>query len=105
MIQSLLADAGWTKGGDGKLVNAAGDKFTILLNGPKGYPLLEQLLTYAQQEFTNLGIDVTLEIPEWSVHLDKYHKLEYDLLIQWWITPPDPDLYDHYFSKSSNNWW
>jgi len=102
---SLLAEAGWTKGDDGILVNEAGEKFTILLNGPKGYPLLEQLLTYAQQEFANLGIEVTLEIPEWSVHLDKYHKLEYDLLIQWWTTPPDPDLYDHHFSTSGNNWW
>jgi peptide/nickel transport system substrate-binding protein len=102
---ALLAEAGWTKGDDGILVNEAGEKFTILLNGPKGYPLLEQLLTYAQQEFSNLGIEVTLEIPEWSVHLEKYHALEYDLLIQWWVTPPDPDLYDHYFSESSSNWW
>ena len=59
----LLSDAGWTKGGDGILVNAAGERFTLLINGPKGYPALEQVLVYAQQEFQNLGIEVTLDIP------------------------------------------
>jgi len=103
--KQLLADAGWTAGDDGILVNENGDRFTILLNGPNGYPVLEQLLTYAQQAFTDLGIEVTLEIDEWSVHLDKYHTLGYDMLCNWWITPPDPDLYDHYFSESSSNWW
>lgn len=103
--KALLEEAGWTPGDDGVLVNEAGDRFTILLNGPAGYPVLEQLLTYAQQEYTNLGIEVNLEIDEWSVHLDKYHNLEYDMLNNWWITPPDPDLYDHYYSESPSNWW
>lgn len=103
--QALLAEAGWTKNDDGKLVNAAGEVFTIRFNGPQGYPAMEQVLIYAQQEFQNLGMEVTLEIPEWSVHLEQYHALQYDLLMQWWVTPPDPDLYDHYYSESSSNWW
>lgn len=103
--KELLAEAGWSAGDDGVLVNEAGERFTILLNGPAGYPVLEQLLTYAQQEYTNLGIEVTLEIDEWSVHLDKYHNLQYDMLSNWWITPPDPDLFDHYYSESPSNWW
>lgn len=103
--KELLAAAGWSAGDDGVLVNEAGERFTILLNGPAGYPVLEQLLTYAQQEYTNLGIEVTLEIDEWSVHLDKYHNLQYDMLSNWWITPPDPDLFDHYYSESPSNWW
>ncbi len=101
----LLTDAGWTKGDDGILVNAAGERFTLLINGPKGYPVLEQVLVYAQQEFQNLGIEVTLDIPEWSVHLEQYRNLKYDLLVEWWVTPPDPDLFDHYYSTSSSNWW
>lgn len=103
--KQLLADAGWEPGDDGVLVNEAGERFTILLNGPNGYPVLEQLLTYAQQAYTDLGIEVTLEIDEWAVHLDKYHTGQYDMLNNWWITPPDPDLYDHYHSESSSNWW
>ncbi len=102
---ALLTEAGWTKGEDGVLVNAEGERFTIRFNGPKGFPVMEQVMTYAQQEYQNLGFEVSLEFPEWTVHLDQYHDLQYDLLMQWWITPPAPDQYDHYFSGSSSNWW
>lgn len=101
----LLDQAGWTKGDGGVRVNAAGEKLSIRLLGPKGYPVMEQVLVYAQQEFQKLGAEVSLEIDEWTVHLDRYHKLDYDLLMQWWITPPSPDLYNHYFSESTSNWW
>ena len=103
--QSLLAEAGWRRGADGVLANAKGEKFTLLFNGPKGYPVMEQVITYAQQQYQKLGVQVTLDIVDWPVHLKKYHDREYDLLMEWWITPPNPDLYDHYYSKSSNNWW
>jgi len=101
---ALLDEAGWTMDGD-KRVNAAGEQLTLLVNGPQGYPVLEQVLVYAQQEFQNLGIAVTLEVDEWTVHLDKYHNQQYDLLLQWWITPPSADCYAHYHSESTGNWW
>ncbi len=103
--QGLLAEAGWKKGPDGVLANGKGEKFTLLFNGPKGYPVMEQVITYAQQQYQKLGAAVTLDIVDWPVHLKKYHDREYDLLMEWWITPPNADLYDHYYSKSSNNWW
>ena len=103
--QSLLAEAGWKKGPDGVLANAKGEKFTLLFNGPKGYPVMEQVITYAQQQYQKLGAEVTLDIVDWPVHLQKYHDRAYDLLMEWWITPPNADLYDHYYSQSSNNWW
>jgi peptide/nickel transport system substrate-binding protein len=103
--QSLLAEAGWRKGADGTLASGSGEKFTLLFNGPKGYPVMEQVITYAQQQYQRLGAAVTLDIVDWPVHLQKYHDRQYDLLMEWWITPPNADLYDHYYSGSSNNWW
>lgn len=103
--QGLLSEAGWKKGADGVLANAKGERFSLLFNGPKGYPVMEQVITYAQQQYQKLGIVVTLDIVDWPVHLKKYHDRDYDLLMEWWITPPNADLYDHYYSKSSNNWW
>ena len=102
---ALLTEAGWNKGEDGVLVNGAGERFTIRFNGPKGFPVMEQVITYAQQAYGDLGFEVELELADWTVHLDQYHDLQYDLLMQWWITPPAPDQYDHYFSESSSNWW
>jgi peptide/nickel transport system substrate-binding protein len=66
---------------------------------------MEQVITYAQQQYQKLGAEVTLDIVDWPVHLQKYHDRAYDLLMEWWITPPNADLYDHYYSQSSNNWW
>ncbi|MCM8749336.1 peptide-binding protein [Thermomicrobiaceae bacterium CFH 74404] len=102
---ALLEEAGWTKGPDGILTNASGERFTILFNGPKGFPVMEQVITYAQQQYQKLGIEVTLDIVDWPIHLEKYRNLQYDLLMEWWITPPDPDLYDHYHSESAQNRW
>jgi peptide/nickel transport system substrate-binding protein len=103
--KALLEEAGWKKGADGVLQNAKGERLTLSLNGPKGYPVIEQVLTYAQEQYQRIGAAPTLDIMDWPVHLERYHKRQYDLLMQWWITPPDPDLYDHYYSESKNNWW
>lgn len=104
MAASLLAEAGWTKGNDNILTNAAGEKFTIRFNGPSNYPIMVQVITYAQQQYQQLGFDVTLEIVDWPVHLEMYGSQQYDLLMQWWITPPDPDLYPHYHTEVNNRW-
>jgi len=101
---ALLDEAGWTLDGDVR-VNAEGEPLTVILNGPQGYPVLEQVMIYAQQELQNLGFTVDLQIDEWTVHLDKYRNQQYDLLLQWWITPPSPDLYNHYHTDSPSNWW
>jgi peptide/nickel transport system substrate-binding protein len=101
---ALLDEAGWTLDGDVR-TNDAGETLRIVMNGPQGYPVLEQILLYAQQEFEQLGVDLVFEFDEWTVHLDKYRTQAYDLLLNWWITPPTPDLYAHYHSESSSNWW
>ena len=101
---ALLDDAGWTLDGDVR-TNDAGETLRIVMNGPQGYPVLEQILLYAQQEFQQLGVDLVFEFDEWTVHLDKYRAQQYDLLLNWWITPPTPDLYAHYHSESTSNWW
>lgn len=101
---SLLEEAGWTKGDDDILTNEAGEKFTLLFNGPSINPVMVQAIQYAQQQYAQLGFDVTLDIVDWPVHLDSYRSGNYDLLMEWWITPPDPDQYSHYHTDSEN-WW
>ncbi len=101
---ALLDEAGWTLDGD-KRVDASGAPLTLVINGPQGYPTLEQVLIYAQQQFEGLGITVELVIDEWTIHLEKYRTQDYDLLLNWWITPPTPDVFAHYHSTSTSNWW
>lgn len=101
---ALLDEAGWTMDGD-RRVNSSGQPLTLVVNGPQGYPTLEQILIYAQQQWEGLGITVEIVIDEWTVHLEKYRSQDYDLLLQWWITPPTPDLFAHYHSTATSNWW
>jgi peptide/nickel transport system substrate-binding protein len=101
---ALLEEAGWTKNSDGKLANEAGETFPILFNGPSINPIMVQVIQYAEQQYSELGFEVTLDIVDWPVHLEKYRAGEYDLLMEWWITPPSPDQYSHYHTDSEN-WW
>jgi peptide/nickel transport system substrate-binding protein len=101
---ALLDEAGWTLDGDQR-VNSSGQPLTVVVNGPQGYPTLEQVLIYAQQQWQGLGVTVNLVIDEWTVHLEKYRTQDYDLLLNWWITPPTPDLFAHYHSTATSNWW
>lgn len=101
---ALLDDAGWKKGADGIRAKDA-QRMSFVLEGPKGYPVMEQVMTFAQQELAKLGLEVKLELDDWNVHLSRYREGKYGLLMEWWITPPDPDVYDHYFSTSGQNYW
>jgi peptide/nickel transport system substrate-binding protein len=100
----LLDEAGWTKDGDARK-NAAGETLSVTVCGPQGYPVLEQILIYTQQQFQSLGVGVDLQIDEWTVHLEKYRTQQYDLLLNWWTLPPAPDMFAHYHSTSAANWW
>ena len=101
---ALLEEAGWAKGADG-IRAKDGQRFSFVLEGPRGYPVMEQVMTFVQQEYAKVGAEVKLEIDEWNVHLTRYREGNYGLLMEWWITPPDPDLFDHYHSTSGQNWW
>ena len=102
--QDLLTQAGWKKGSDGKLVDSSGKTFDILFNVPSNYPIMVQVVTYGQQQLQKLGFNVTLDVVDWPVHLDKYRNQKYDLLMEWWITPPSPDIYAYYHSQGGNYW-
>lgn len=101
---ALLEEAGWKKGADGVRAKD-GQRLALVLEGPKGQPVMEQVMTFVQQEYGKLGAEIKLELDEWNVHLARYREGNYGLLMEWWITPPDPDLFDHYHSTSGQNWW
>jgi len=103
--QQLLSDAGWKKGSDGILANDKGDKLSLRFLGTNIFPLYPLDMVYAQQQFQKLGVDIKLDIESWTVNNQKELAFEWDLLRSYWITPPEPDMYDHYYSKSAANDW
>lgn len=102
---SLLDEAGWKKGSDGIRANAQGEKFTVSFLGANIFPVFKADMVYAQQQFQKIGIDVKLDIVSWTENNTKELAFQWDLLRSYWITPPEPDQYDHYFSTSKANDW
>jgi len=55
--EQLLKDAGWTKGSDGILANAAGKKFSLTISTNSGNQERETLAQVAADQYKQLGID------------------------------------------------
>jgi peptide/nickel transport system substrate-binding protein len=102
---TLLDEAGWKKGSDGIRVNDAGEKFTVSFLGANIFPVFKADMVYVQQQLQKIGVDCKLDIVSWTENNTKELAFEWDLLRSYWITPPDPDQYDHYQSESKANFW
>lgn len=100
---ALLAEAGWARGGDGLLRNAAGDTFRFTLLADRGNPTRDQIYLVAQDAWRSIGMDVAIETTEWNTVLARYRTGDYDARLGWWVIKPDPDLYDYFHSQGGLN--
>lgn len=100
----LLQRAGWRRGGDGTLRDAAGTPFDIELLVDKGNPTREQSALSVQQDLQKLGIRVSIRTMEFAALVrDRVLPGTFDATLIWWTTPPDPDQYAFYHSGQDNN--
>jgi peptide/nickel transport system substrate-binding protein len=99
----LLADAGWTRGSDGLLRNAAGETFTFAMLADRGNPTRDQVYLVAQDAWRSIGMDITIETTEWNTVLARYRAGDYDARVGWWVIKPDPDLYDYFHTNGALN--
>ncbi|MEO7966804.1 MAG: ABC transporter substrate-binding protein [Gemmatimonadaceae bacterium] len=101
---ALLAAAGWTRQGDGKLHDALGKNFDFELLVDKGNPTREQCALAVQQDLQQLGMTVTLHTMEFAALVrDRILPGKFDATLIWWTTPPDPDQYAFYHTGQDNN--
>jgi peptide/nickel transport system substrate-binding protein len=102
--RALLATAGWRSGDDGLLRNSAGARFAFALLVDKGNPTREQAALAVQQDFRKIGIDASIETMEFATLVrDRVLPFDYDAVLIWWTTPPDPDQYAFYATGQDNN--
>ncbi len=103
--KALLKEAGWTPGTGGVLHNKEGKPFHVTLLVDKGNPVREQLAVVAQEYWRKIGIDVRIKGMEFIQVLRAFRKLppDYEMLVMWYITPPDPDILDFYHTGSPMN--
>ncbi|MEP7383540.1 MAG: ABC transporter substrate-binding protein [Gemmatimonadota bacterium] len=100
----LLARAGWRRGADGRLRDAAGAPFAFELLLDKGNPTREQSALAVQQDLGRIGVTVTLRTMEFAALVrDRVLPGTFDATLIWWTTPPDPDQFAFYHTGQDNN--
>jgi ABC-type transport system substrate-binding protein len=98
----LLGEAGWMRDRQGWLVKGGKRlQFTLITNS--GNPLRKAILTIAQDEWKQIGIDVRTDLLEWAVFVqERVNKLDFDALILGWSMGIEPDLYQIWHSSQAN---
>ena len=70
----------------------------------KGNPTREQAALAVQQDLKRVGIDASIETLEFATLVrDRVLPGDYDAVLIWWTTPPDPDQYAFYATGQDNN--
>ena len=102
--RSLLALAGWKPDANGQLRNGRGQPFAFTLLVDKGNPTREQAALAVQQDLRRIGIDASIGTMEFATLVrDRVLPGDYDAVLIWWTTPPDPDQYAFYATGQDNN--
>lgn len=101
---ALLAEAGWHRGADGGLRDAAGRPFQFTLLVDKGNPSREQAAVAVQQDFKRIGVQADIKTMEFaSLVRDYVVPRRHEAYLIWWNTPLDPDQFSYYATRQSNN--
>jgi peptide/nickel transport system substrate-binding protein len=92
--RQLLAEAGWKDtNGDG-ILDWQGKPFQLTLITNSGNDTRRDVGVLVQRQLREIGIDVTLELYEWSVFLQDFiNERHFDACILGWSLSVDPDAY------------
>ncbi|MCG8479245.1 MAG: ABC transporter substrate-binding protein [Spirochaetales bacterium] len=97
----LFAEAGWTDSDGDGVLDRDGEPFSILFEvGIQGN--LVRIGQIVQQQLQAVGLDVTFETLEWNTMIQKnIIRREYDMILNWWRYPADPDLLPYFHSSTA----
>jgi len=102
--RAMLGRAGWRPDERNLLRNADGKPFAFTLLVDKGNPTREQSALAVQQDLRRVGIDASIGTLEFATLVrDRVLPGDYDAVLIWWTTPPDPDQYAFYATGQDNN--
>jgi len=97
--RQLLAEAGWRANNTG-ILEKDGKPFSFKLITNSGNETRRDVGVLVQRAFRELGIDVKLELYEWSVFIQNFiNPKAFDACILGWALSPDPDDYQIWHSS------
>ncbi|MBS4190754.1 peptide-binding protein [Bacillus sp. FJAT-49705] len=96
----MLEEAGWKKGSDG-ILEKDGKKFSFTLTTTSANDIRQQIATVAQQQLAEVGIEVKIELLEWSAYIEETTppKWNFDAIVAGWSIGSDPDPTYFWHSK------
>ncbi len=101
--RQYLKEAGWKMGTDGLLHKTIAGKdtpFKFTLITIQGAVSAERVATIMQQQMKQLGIEVDLQVYEWTTFLSQYlDPRKFDAYLGAWAITPDPDCYQLFHSS------
>lgn len=100
--QELFAKAGWTKGPDGILTNAKGEKFRFTLSTNQGNEVRIKTAQILQKFFADVGVQMDIRVQEWSTFLtNTIQPRNFQAVLMGWTLPAEPDPYDVWHSSKT----
>ena len=97
--KKLLAEAGWKDvDGDG-ILEKDGRKFRFTMLQVASHPTQQKLMPLLKEEFAAAGIDMSIQIVEWSNYLQRLNNRSYDVCCLGWSSSFDPDMYQVWHSS------
>jgi peptide/nickel transport system substrate-binding protein len=98
--RELLAEAGWKDKNKGGILLKDGKPFKFTLITNSGNDTRRDVGVLVQRQLHEVGMDVTLELYEWSVFLkDFINAKHFDACILGWLLSVDPDAYEIWHSS------
>ncbi|WP_010283116.1 ABC transporter substrate-binding protein [Bacillus timonensis] len=100
----MLEDAGYKKGKDGIFVSPDGEKLSFTLQTVSGWTDWATMAQLISQSLTSIGIEVTVQMPEFATYSTNIQGGEYDLAISWTNAGPTPYLQYQDMLNSNGSW-
>ena len=97
----LLAEAGWRDtDGDGYL-DRDGVKFSFTIMQVANNPSQEKILPIIREEMARAGIEMRIDIYEWSVFLNRIDERKFEACMLAWTVPLESDPYQVWHSSQA----
>ena len=101
--KELLAQAGWRDtDGDG-ILEKDGRKFKFTMLQVATSSIQQKLMPILKEEFAAAGIDMSIQVVEWSNYIQRLDNRSYDACCLGWSSNFDPDMYQVWHSSQMHS--
>ncbi len=102
LAKKLLAEAGWKDTDADGWLERNGRRFSFTLISNQGNEERSKTAQIIQRRLKEVGIEVKIQIVEWSVFLSEYiDKRRFDAVLLGWSLPREPDNFDIWHSSKT----